>query len=105
MSMWCPFKKGNSFFMSNCDNGVGVMISWWISISGLIVAMLGSGLLFLGTPFDSGGIHMFAFGDPEADIKKKKIERRRLFTRVGFAMLLLGFASQFYSLLLQYPNQ
>lgn len=75
------------------------MLSLWLNAFGLLLSVIGSGLLYLGTPVDTGGIHNFAYGDPEADKKKLKIKRRRLFTKIGFVFLLIGFLLQFFSTL------
>jgi hypothetical protein len=77
---------------------------WWLSIIGLLVAIIGSGLLYLGTPHDTGGIHLFSFGDDQAPQKEKMIKLRRNFSRLGFIMLLIGFILQLITVLMQMPK-
>jgi len=73
-------------------------LSFWFTVIGYSVAVLGSVLLFLGTPQDVGLGKMPRVSGAKAgkffDEQERAIARRNSQTRVGFAFLLVGMALQ-----------
>jgi len=78
-----------------------------LSLIGLAISIIGSILLYFGTPVDNGKVRTLAnlkVGDNTPDVERKKgIERRKKLSRTGFILLFTGFVIQFITVLLQAP--
>jgi uncharacterized membrane protein len=81
---------------------------FWLSIIGLLISIIGSVILYKGTPVDNGKVKSLAgliVWEEEPDIAKKEkgIKIRQNLSQIGFILLIAGFAIQFIAVILQAP--
>jgi hypothetical protein len=84
--------------------------AWWINLLGLILTLIGSGYMFLGSakerPEEYSSFHTGSLESLEKERKKRitEAESRKKSAVWGFGLLSLGIVFQVVSFLMQYPS-
>lgn len=90
------------------------MLAWWLNIGGLVISVLGSIFLFCGSARDTPDIpiretnpmEQYDYYKNKDTVKEvNKVQIRLNLSRIGIALVGIGFIVQLISQVLQYPSR